>query len=119
MVTLEIDNQQVEVPDGTTILEAAKKLDIHIPTLCACTEMNHTPGACRVCLVEVDRARSLVASCVYPVAQGMKVRTNTERVRRARRSVVEFLLSDHPHLAYLIFLLGMAFCLICIYRVQH
>jgi len=96
MVTLEIDNQQVEVPDGTTILEAAKKLDIHIPTLCACTEMNHTPGACRVCLVEVDRARSLVASCVYPVAQGMKVRTNTERVRRARRSVVEFLLSDHP-----------------------
>jgi iron-only hydrogenase group A len=96
MVKLTIDNKEVEVEEGTTILEAARKANVFIPTLCACEELNHTPGACRVCVVEVDRARSLVASCVYPVAQGMKVRTSTERVRRARRAVVEFLLSDHP-----------------------
>jgi iron-only hydrogenase group A len=96
MVTLTIDNREVKVPDGTTILEAARSVDIKIPTLCALPEINHTPGACRVCVVEVDRSRTLVASCVYPVAEGMKVKTNSERVRRARRSVVEFLLSDHP-----------------------
>jgi iron-only hydrogenase group A len=96
MVELTIDGKTVSVKEGTTILEAARKAGIHIPTLCAYKEMNHFPGACRVCVVEVDRARSLVASCVYPVAPGMKVRTNSPRVRRARRAVVEFLLSDHP-----------------------
>ncbi|RJP16608.1 MAG: ferredoxin [Candidatus Abyssobacteria bacterium SURF_5] len=96
MVTLTIDNREVKVPEGTPILEAARSIGIRIPTLCALPEINHTPGACRVCVVEVDRSRTLVASCVYPVAEGMKVKTNSERVRRARRSVVEFLLSDHP-----------------------
>ncbi|GAB4346413.1 MAG: NADH-dependent [FeFe] hydrogenase, group A6 [Candidatus Abyssubacteria bacterium] len=96
MVTLMIDNHKAEVPEGTTILEAARSIGIRIPTLCALPEINHTPGACRVCVVEVDRSRTLVASCVYPVAEGMKVKTNSERVRRARRTVVEFLLSDHP-----------------------
>ncbi|MBI4832747.1 MAG: iron hydrogenase small subunit [Candidatus Lindowbacteria bacterium] len=96
MVTLTIDNCKAKVPDGATILEAARSIGIRIPTLCALQELNHTPGACRVCVVEIERSRTLVASCVYPVAEGMKVRTNSERVRRARRSVVEFLLSDHP-----------------------
>jgi NADH dehydrogenase/NADH:ubiquinone oxidoreductase subunit G len=96
MVELTIDGKTVSVKEGTTILEAARQAGIHIPTLCAYKELNHFPGACRVCVVEVDRARSLVASCVYPVAKGMKVRTNSPRVRRARRAVVEFLLSDHP-----------------------
>lgn len=96
MVKLTIDNIELEVPEGTTILEAARSAGIHIPTLCALTELNHTPGACRVCVVEVERSRNLVASCVYPVAQGMKVKTNSERVRKARKSVIEFLLSDHP-----------------------
>jgi len=96
MVKLTIDNREVEVPDGTTVLEAARKAGVYIPTLCAYAELHHFPGACRVCLVEVDRARSLVASCVYPVAPGMKVKTNSERVRRARMAVVELLLSDHP-----------------------
>ncbi len=96
MITLSIDNREVSVPDGTTILEAAKSLGIHIPTLCACAEIKHTPGACRICLVEVERSRTLVASCVYPVAAGMKVKTNTERVRKARRTMMELLLSDHP-----------------------
>jgi len=96
MVTLTIDNHEVKVPEGTTILEAAGEIGIRIPTLCAMPEINHTPGACRVCVVEIERSRTLVASCVYPVGEGMKVKTNSERVRRARRSVVEFLLSDHP-----------------------
>ncbi len=96
MVTLTIDNREVQVPEGTTILEAAREVGIRIPTLCALPELNHTPGACRVCVVEVERSRTLVASCVYPVAEGMKVKTNSERVRRGRRAVVELLLSDHP-----------------------
>jgi len=96
MVTLTIDGQEIQVPEGTTVLEAARSCGIHIPTLCAMPELHHTPGACRVCVVEVERARNLVASCVYPVAEGMKVKTNSERVRKARRAVVELLLSDHP-----------------------
>ncbi len=96
MIKLSIDDLPVEVPNGTTVLEAARRINIHIPTLCAYQELNHFPGACRVCLVECDRSRSLVASCVFPVAEGMKIWTHTERVRKARRAVVEFLLSDHP-----------------------
>lgn len=96
MVSLTIDGFPVEVPEGTTILDAAQKVGVVIPTLCANKELHHTPGACRVCLVEVDRSKTLVASCVYPVAPGMKVTTNSERVRSARKTVVEFLLSDHP-----------------------
>jgi iron-only hydrogenase group A len=96
MVTLNIDSQTVQVPEGTTILEAARGIGIHIPTLCTLPELNHAPGSCRVCLVEVARMRNLVASCVAPVAEGMQIRTNTERVRRRRRSVIEMLLSDHP-----------------------
>jgi iron-only hydrogenase group A len=96
MVNLTIDNQTIQVPDGTTVLEAARRIGIQIPTLCANLEIYHTPGACRVCVVEMERSRNLVASCVYPVAEGMKVRTNTERVRRARQTVIEFILSDHP-----------------------
>ena len=96
MVKLTIDGLDVEVPEGTTILDAAATVGVQIPTLCAMPEINHRPGACRVCVVEVERSRTLVASCVYPVAQGMRVRTNSERARRARRAMVEFLLSDHP-----------------------
>ena len=96
MVSLTIDNQPVQVPPGTTILEAARQIGIYIPSLCAMPEIDHRPGACRVCVVEVERSRTLVASCVYPVAEGMKVKTNSARVRKGRRAIVEFLLSDHP-----------------------
>jgi iron-only hydrogenase group A len=96
MVTLTIDKQTVLVPEGTTILEAAREAGIEIPSLCAMPEWHHTPGACRVCLVEVERSRNLVASCVAPVAEGMRVLTASHRVREARRSVLELLLSDHP-----------------------
>jgi NADH-quinone oxidoreductase subunit G len=95
-VTLTIDNQKVSVETGTTILNAAKQAGIRIPTLCAWQEIGHTPGACRVCMVEVEGQRGLIASCVFPVSDGMVVRTTTDRVRTARRLVVELLLSNHP-----------------------
>ena len=94
MPKLTIDNAGVEVPAGTTILNAARTVGIRIPSLCY-LEGVHVMGGCRVCLVEVEGARTLTASCSTPVAEGMKVRTNTPRVRAARRMVVELLLSDH------------------------
>jgi NADH-quinone oxidoreductase subunit G len=95
-VKLTIDNRKVEVEAGSTILEAARKAEIKIPTLCAWTEIGHTPGACRVCMTEVEGQRSLIAACVFPVAEGMVVHTNTEKVRMARKMVVELLLANHP-----------------------
>lgn len=95
-VKLTIDNREVVAPSGVTVLEAARLAGIKIPTLCAWTEIKHTPGACRVCMTEVEGQRSLVAACVFPVSQGMVVRTNTEQVRKARKMVVELLLANHP-----------------------
>ena len=94
MPNLTIDNAGVEVPWGTTILNAARTVGIRIPSLCY-LEGVHVIGGCRVCLVEVEGARTLAASCSTPVAEGMKVLTNTPKVRAARRMVVELLLSDH------------------------
>jgi predicted molibdopterin-dependent oxidoreductase YjgC len=95
LITLSIDNQNVTVQEGSTILEAARQAGIRIPTLCYLKEL--TPAsACRVCVVEVEGFRTLVASCSYPVSAGLKVTTTSERVLRARRQVVEMLLSDHP-----------------------
>ncbi len=96
LITVNIDNRSVAVEEGSTVLEAARKCGIAIPTLCALTEIGHTPGACRVCVVEVEGQRSLVASCVFPVSEGMVIRSNSERVRKARKMVVELLLADHP-----------------------
>lgn len=93
MVTLTIDGQQVTVPEGSTILEAAEAAGIHIPTLCYLKGVSQT-GSCRVCVVEVGGR--LQASCVFPVAEGMEVKTNSPRVRESRRVTVELLLSDHP-----------------------
>lgn len=95
-VKLTIDNRQVEVPAGATVLEAARSVGIKIPTLCAWTEIKHTPGACRVCMTEVEGQRSLIAACVFPVSEGMVVHTNTEKVRQSRKMVVELLLANHP-----------------------
>jgi NADP-reducing hydrogenase subunit HndD len=94
MVNLTIDNAPVEVAEGTTILEAAREVGIKVPSLCHMKDLQNL-GACRVCLVEVERARTLVPSCVQPVSEGMVIRTNTQRVREARRTVVELMLSDH------------------------
>ena len=94
MINLTIDNIPVTVPAGTTILEAARAAGIKIPSLCFLKDINEI-GACRICVVEVKGARSLVASCVYPVNEGMVVYTNTERVRHSRRLTMELILSNH------------------------
>jgi len=94
MINLNINDQRVSVPAGTTVLEAARKLNINIPTLC-----NHpdlcVAGNCRVCVVEQTGARTLIAACAMPVAEGMDIHTNTLKVRNARKHIVELLLSEH------------------------
>lgn len=94
MVNLKINNIPVSVEEGTTVLEAARKAGIKIPTLCYMREINAI-GACRICVVEVKGARSLVASCVYPVSEGMEVFTNTPKVIKSRKTTLELILSDH------------------------
>ncbi len=94
MPKLTINNASVEVPAGTSLLNAARSVGIKIPSLCY-LEGVHSIGGCRVCLVEVEGARSLIASCSVPAVEGARVFTNTPRVRAARRTVVELLLSDH------------------------
>ncbi len=93
-VTLTIDGIKVEVPSEYTVLEAARHAGVSIPTLCYLKGINEV-GACRVCLVEVEGARGLVASCVQPVSEGMVVKTNTQKVRTTRKSTLELILSDH------------------------
>ena len=94
MVSLRINNIPVTVPAGTTVLEAARSAGFNIPSLCFLKGINEI-GACRICVVEVKGAKSLVASCVYPVAEGMEVYTNTERVRKSRQLTLELILSNH------------------------
>ena len=94
LVNLKINGKEISVPQGTTILDAAKSAGIKIPTLCYLRDINAI-GACRVCVCEVKGARSLVAACVYPVNEGMEVFTNTPKVLESRKTTVELLLSDH------------------------
>ena len=94
MIKVKIDGIEVEVPAGTTALEAARKANIDIPTLCYLKDINEI-GACRMCLVEVEGARNLQASCVFPVADGMSIKTNTPKVRAARKLSLELILSNH------------------------
>ena len=94
MISLHINNIPVTVPAGTTVLEAARSAGIKIPSLCFLKDINEI-GACRICVVEVKGAKSLVASCVYPVAEGMEVFTNTEQVRKSRQLTLELILSNH------------------------
>ncbi len=94
MVNLKIDGVSVSVPEGSTVLEAARIAGIEIPTLCYLKDINEI-GACRVCVVEIKGARALQAACVYPVAEGLEVLTNSPRVMKARKSTVELILSNH------------------------
>ncbi|MGI6161050.1 MAG: NADH-dependent [FeFe] hydrogenase, group A6 [Christensenellales bacterium] len=94
MVNLTINGIPVQVEAGSTVLEAARKLGIHIPTLCHLKDVNEI-GACRMCVVESKGSRALQASCVLPVAEGMEIKTNTPVVREARKVVLELLLSEH------------------------
>ncbi len=93
-VNIKINGMSVEAPKGSTILEAAKLAHIDIPTLCYLKEINEI-GACRICVVEVKGARSLVASCVYPIAEGMEITTNSPKILNARKKTLELILSDH------------------------
>jgi NADP-reducing hydrogenase subunit HndD len=95
MINLNLNGKDVSVAEGSTILDAAKKLDVYIPTLCF-LEDAHKIGSCRMCMVEVEDAKTLQASCVTPVSEGMKVKTNTARIRNARKVMYELVLSDHP-----------------------
>ncbi|NBC30802.1 MAG: 2Fe-2S iron-sulfur cluster binding domain-containing protein, partial [Spirochaetes bacterium] len=94
MAELTINGENVEANHGDTILSAARRAGIKIPTLCNLQSLEPT-GACRVCMVEVEGARTTLAACATPVREGMKVMTNSPRVRAARRAVVELLLSEH------------------------
>lgn len=94
MVNLTINGNSVTVPDDYTIMEAAKTIGIKIPSLCHIDKI-HKFGSCRICVVEVEGAKNLQASCLAKVREGMVVRTNTDRVRHARRVIYEMLLSDH------------------------
>lgn len=92
--TIKIDGIEVAVQDGISILEAAKQIGIDIPTLCYLKDINEV-GACRMCVVEVEGAKALQAACVYPVYDGMEVKTKTKKVRDARKSTLELILSNH------------------------
>ena len=94
-VTLTIDNIKVEVEQGSTVLDAAKKIGINIPTLCYMKDINAI-GACRICVVEVVGARALQAACVAPVTEGMVVKTNSAAVRASRKMTLELIQSNHP-----------------------
>ena len=94
MVNLKINGQDVTVPAGTTVLEAARMAGIDIPTLCYLKDVSQT-GSCRMCLVEIKGGRALQAACVYPVAEGLEVYTNTPAVRNARKVTLELILSNH------------------------
>ena len=99
-VKLTIDNKTIEVPEGTTIYKAARQLDIDIPVLCYMDlpdlKIEHKPGGCRICSVEVEGRRNLAPSCSTEVTEGMVVKTHTMRVLNARKTVLELILSDHP-----------------------
>lgn len=94
MINLTIDGIPVSVPEGSTVLEAAKEANINIPTLCYLKDVQQI-GACRLCLVEVKGARALAAACVMPVNEGMEVKTNTPQIRQGRKINLELLLSNH------------------------
>jgi len=93
-VNITIDGRKIQVPKSYTVLEAARFANIEIPTLCFLKDLNEI-GACRMCLVEIQGARSLQASCVYPVSEGLVINTQTPAVREARKVTLELILSNH------------------------
>ena len=94
MVNIKINGVDYSVPDGSTILEAAKYVGIKIPTLCYLKDINAI-GACRICVVEVKGARTPVAACVYPVNEGMEIKTNSPKILESRKTTLELILSNH------------------------
>ena len=94
-ITVTIDGSPVTVPLGTTILEAARELQIRIPTLCFHEDLC-LAGVCRICVVEIDGQRTLQSACSYPITSPIRVTTHTAKVRRARRHVLDLLLAQPP-----------------------
>lgn len=94
LVTLTIDNQEVIVKKGTTILEAAKQAGIDIPTLCFLKDINEV-GDCRMCIVEVEGRRGFATSCIQKVEEGMVVHTNTPSILEARHVILDLIVSNH------------------------
>lgn len=95
LVTVNIDGRTVQVPEGTSVLDAARSIGIKIPALCHDPDL--TPvGACRLCVVEIEKMRNLPASCVTTCTEGMVIRTNTDKVIEARKTILELLISNHP-----------------------
>jgi formate dehydrogenase major subunit len=95
MVTLNIDGFDVTVPEGTSIMRAAAEIGISVPKLCA-TDSLDAFGSCRLCLVEIEGRNGTPASCTTPVAPGLKVHTQTGKLKQLRRGVMELYISDHP-----------------------
>jgi len=95
MINLTIDGQKAAVPAGTTVMQAADGIGIHIPRLCFHPKLS-TAGACRVCVVEIDGQKNFPVSCATAAAEGMNVKTNTPAIREARRDIVELILDNHP-----------------------
>src|SRR6202051_2293730 len=95
MVTLTIDGQSITVPEGTSIMRAAMEAGTQIPKLCA-TDMVDAFGSCRLCLIEIEGRAGTPASCTTPAMQGLVVHTQTERLKRLRKGVMELYISDHP-----------------------
>jgi NADH-quinone oxidoreductase subunit G/NADP-reducing hydrogenase subunit HndD len=95
MVTIEVNGRTIQAKPGEMLLAALRRASIHVPTLCNIDGL-FPSGACRMCVVEVEGQRNLVPSCAFPVSDGMKVRTHTPRTVRARRTIIELLLANHP-----------------------
>src|SRR5262252_2834859 len=95
MVTLEVDGVAVSVPEGTSVMRAASEIGFQIPKLCA-TDSLEPFGSCRLCLVEIEGRRGTPASCTTPAENGMKVKTQTPKLAKLRRNVMELYISDHP-----------------------
>jgi iron-only hydrogenase group A len=94
-ITIEVNGRKVEAKKGETILSALRRASVKVPTLCNLEGLAPT-GACRMCVVEVEGSANLVPSCSFPVAEGMKVKSNSPAVMQARRTIIELLLSNHP-----------------------
>src|SRR5918999_6335241 len=94
-VTLTIDGREVKVPKGTLVVEAARQVGIEIPVFCHHPKLKPV-GACRMCLVEIEKMPRLQTACTSPVAEGMVVTTTSEQVIEAQKGVLELLLANHP-----------------------
>ena len=96
-VTVYVNGKEVKVPENITVLEACEKAGVDVPTLCHHPRLGESIGACRVCVVEIEGAKNLQPACVTKVRDGMKIKTHTERVKKAVRFNLALLLSEHPN----------------------